>query len=127
MSGSMGSIGGGQPFYKLQPSLAVTEVTLTAGIFPSGGGGGSASGDMLGFIYDFAGNFAPAGSLFLQGQPLSISQNSVLFDILGTSYGGDGTTTFAWPDLRGMTLVGTGINSGANHTICGTYGSTRRR
>jgi microcystin-dependent protein len=122
MSGSTGSIGGGQPFYKLQPSRAVTEVTLTAGIFP-GGGGGSASGDMLGFTDDFAGNFAPAGGLFLQGQTLSISQNSILFDILGTTYGGDGTTTFALPDLRGMTLVGMGTNSGANYTFGGTYGS----
>lgn len=112
MSGSTGSIGGGQSFYKLQPSLAVTELTLTAGIFPSGGGGGSASGDVLGFVYNFAGNFAPAGSVLLQGQLLSISANPVLFNLLGTTYGGDGASTFALPDLQGTAMMGMGSGPG---------------
>ncbi|MDN3202502.1 phage tail protein [Algoriphagus sediminis] len=49
----------------------------------------------------FAGNFAPRGWAFCQGQLLPISQNQALFSLLGTIYGGDGRTTFALPDLRG--------------------------
>jgi microcystin-dependent protein len=49
----------------------------------------------------FAGNFAPAGWMFCEGQLLPISQNETLFQLIGTTYGGDGQTTFALPDLRG--------------------------
>ena len=54
----------------------------------------------IGEISMFAGNFAPRGWAFCDGQLLSIAQNSALFSILGTTYGGDGRTTFALPDLR---------------------------
>lgn len=60
---------------------------------------------MIGEIKMFAGNFAPRGWAFCDGQLLSVSQNSALFSILGTTYGGDGRTTFALPDLRGRTPV----------------------
>jgi microcystin-dependent protein len=49
----------------------------------------------------FGGNFAPAGWAFCSGQPLPISENDVLFQLIGTTYGGDGQETFALPDLRG--------------------------
>ena len=49
----------------------------------------------------FAGNFAPAGWMFCEGQLLPISENEVLFTLIGTTYGGDGQSTFALPDLRG--------------------------
>ncbi len=49
----------------------------------------------------FAGNFAPAGWMFCDGQLLPISENEVLFQLIGTTYGGDGQSTFALPDLRG--------------------------
>jgi microcystin-dependent protein len=49
----------------------------------------------------FAGNFAPAGWMFCEGQLLPISENETLFQLLGTTYGGDGESTFALPDLRG--------------------------
>ena len=49
----------------------------------------------------FAGNFPPAGWLFCEGQLLPISENETLFQLIGTTYGGDGETTFALPDLRG--------------------------
>lgn len=55
----------------------------------------------VGEIRMFAGNFAPAGWMFCQGQLLPISENDVLFQLIGTSYGGDGESTFALPDLRG--------------------------
>lgn len=66
----------------------------------------------LGQIVLFAGNFAPRGWAFCQGQLLSIAQNQALFAILGTTYGGDGRTTFALPDLRGRVPMGTGSGPG---------------
>lgn len=54
----------------------------------------------IGQVIMFAGNFAPRGWAFCEGQMLPISQNQALFSILGTTYGGDGRTTFALPDLR---------------------------
>jgi microcystin-dependent protein len=55
----------------------------------------------VGEIRMFAGNFAPAGWLFCEGQLLPISENETLFNLIGTTYGGDGESTFALPDLRG--------------------------
>src|SRR5918997_344160 len=49
----------------------------------------------------FAGNFAPAGWMFCEGQSLPISENETLFQLIGTTYGGDGQETFQLPDLRG--------------------------
>ena len=78
----------------------------------------SAQDQMLGEIKLFAGNFAPRGWAFCQGQLLPISQNAALFSILGTTYGGDGRTTFALPDLRGRVPVGTGQGLGlSNYTL----------
>jgi microcystin-dependent protein len=55
----------------------------------------------VGEIRMFAGNFAPAGWMFCAGQLLPISENETLFQLIGTTYGGDGQSTFALPDLRG--------------------------
>lgn len=55
----------------------------------------------VGEIRMFAGNFAPAGWMFCEGQLISISENETLFQLIGTTYGGDGQSTFALPDLRG--------------------------
>jgi microcystin-dependent protein len=55
----------------------------------------------VGEIRMFAGNFAPAGWMFCEGQHLSISENETLFNLIGTTYGGNGQDTFALPDLRG--------------------------
>ena len=55
----------------------------------------------VGEIRMFAGNFAPAGWMFCEGQLLPISENETLFTLLGTTYGGDGESTFALPDLQG--------------------------
>lgn len=60
----------------------------------------------------FAGNFAPRSWAFCQGQILSIAQNTALFALLGTTYGGNGQTTFALPDFRGRVAVGTGQGPG---------------
>ena len=66
----------------------------------------------LGEVIMFAGNFAPRGWAFCQGQILAIAQNTALFSILGTTYGGNGQTTFALPDFRGRSPVGTGQGPG---------------
>jgi microcystin-dependent protein len=55
----------------------------------------------VGEIRMFAGNFAPAGWMFCEGQLLPISENETLFQLIGTTYGGDGQSTFQLPDLRG--------------------------
>jgi len=66
----------------------------------------------IGQIILFAGNFAPRNWAFCQGQILSIAQNTALFSILGTTYGGNGQTTFGLPDLQGRVPVGTGSGPG---------------
>lgn len=55
----------------------------------------------IGEIRMFAGNFPPAGWMFCEGQLIPISENDTLFNLIGTTYGGDGQSTFALPDLRG--------------------------
>lgn len=64
----------------------------------------------LGEIRMFAGNFAPLGWAFCDGSELSISQYDTLYILLGTTYGGDGQTTFALPDLRGRIPLHMGTN-----------------
>jgi microcystin-dependent protein len=59
----------------------------------------------VGEIRMFAGNFAPAGWMFCEGQLLPISENETLFFLIGTTYGGDGESTFALPDLRGRVPI----------------------
>src|SRR3954467_14563258 len=59
----------------------------------------------VGEIRMFAGNFAPAGWMFCEGQLLAISEYETLFNLIGTTYGGDGQSTFALPDLRGRLPV----------------------
>jgi microcystin-dependent protein len=85
----------GTPFSNLQPALAVTQVMLSTGLYPSS----ATEGDTIGFIYNFAGNYAPGNSLSLDGQILSISTNTALYSVIGSNYGGNGSTTFALPDL----------------------------
>jgi microcystin-dependent protein len=72
----------------------------------------------------FAGNFAPRGWAFCQGQILSIAQNTALFSLLGTTYGGNGQTTFALPDLRGRVPVGTGQGPGLSPYSLGQMSGT---
>jgi microcystin-dependent protein len=60
----------------------------------------------MGMIFPFCGTYAPGGTAFCNGQLLSIQQNQALFAILGTTYGGNGTTTFGLPNLTGKPAVG---------------------
>jgi len=66
----------------------------------------------LGEIRGFGGNFAPSNWAYCNGQLLPIGQNQALFSILGTTYGGDGRTNFALPDLRGRAPISTGTGPG---------------
>ena len=96
------------PFDNRQPSLAVEYLIATQGIFPSQGGGQDSMTPLLGQIVAFAGNFVPKGWALCDGSLLSIQQNTALFSVLGTFYGGNGQTTFALPDLRDKAAIGTG-------------------
>lgn len=77
---------------------------------------------IMGTIMLFAGNFQVRGFIFCNGQLMSIEQNSALFSILGTTYGGDGIQTFGIPDLRGRTPVGTGTGNGLSNVQLGQMG-----
>ncbi|MEZ0184440.1 MULTISPECIES: phage tail protein [Flavobacterium] len=74
---------------------------------------------LLGTILAFGFNFNPRGWMFCWGQLLPITQNSALFALLGTTYGGDGKVTFGLPDLRGRSLVGMGQGPGLTNISWG--------
>jgi microcystin-dependent protein len=80
----------------------------------------------LGEITMFGGNFAPRGWAFCDGTLLPISSNTALFSLLGTTYGGDGRTTFALPDLRGRVAMhaGSGAGPGLTSRRLGERGGT---
>jgi microcystin-dependent protein len=76
----------------------------------------------LGEIRIFPYNFAPSGWAICEGQVLSISQNTALFALIGTFYGGNGTSTFALPDLRGRVPLGQGQGVGLSSFTVGQVG-----
>ncbi|WP_370178689.1 phage tail protein [Alteriqipengyuania sp.] len=78
----------------------------------------------LGQIQQFGFNFCPRGWMSTSGQILPISQYTALFSLLGTTYGGDGRTTFALPDLRGRTMIGTGHGPGLHDYRWGQRGGS---
>ena len=76
----------------------------------------------VGEIRMFAGNFAPRGWAFCDGQLLAVNQNDALFSLLGTIYGGDGRTTFGLPDLRGRIPIHAGTGPGLSPRRLGSKG-----
>jgi microcystin-dependent protein len=78
----------------------------------------------LGEIRNFGFNFPPKGWALCQGQFLPINQNQALFALLGTTYGGDGVTTFALPDLRGRVPIGFGQGPGLTNRVQGEKGGS---
>ena len=78
----------------------------------------------IGTITTFAGNFAPRGWALCNGQLMAINSNQALFSILGTTYGGDGRTTFALPDLRGRAIVHAGLGPGLSRKKFGQRSGT---
>lgn len=78
----------------------------------------------IGQIIQGGWNYAPRGFMICAGQLVSIQQNSALFSLLGTNFGGDGTQTFGLPDLQGRTMVGTGQGSGLSPYALGQKAGT---
>lgn len=78
----------------------------------------------IGQIILFSGNFAPRSWALCEGQLLSISQHTALFSLLGTTYGGDGRTTFALPDLRGRVAISHGTGPGLTPRRLGSRGGS---
>jgi microcystin-dependent protein len=96
-------------FKKAFGAIAINYIICISGEFPS-----QAIPNLnpiIGEIKPFAGSIPPAGWAFCDGTFVPISQNTALFAILGTTYGGNGQVTFALPDLRGSVVVCTGINA----------------
>lgn len=82
----------------------------------------NAQDPFVGEIRIFAGNFPPRGWAFCDGQILPISQNTALFSLLGTYYGGNGSSTFALPNLNGRTPIGAGQGAGLTDRVLGESG-----
>lgn len=80
--------------------------------------------EYLGMIKLFAGDFAPKGWAFCNGAMMSVSQNAALFSLLGTTYGGNGSTTFGLPDLRGRTPLCYGQGPGLQNIVQGEMAGT---
>ena len=80
----------------------------------------------VGEIRMFAGNFAPRGWAFCDGQLLAVSQNDALFSLLGTIYGGDGRTTFGLPDMRGRIPIHAGTGPGLSPRSLGAKFGTEQ-
>ncbi len=76
----------------------------------------------VGEIRIFAGNFNPNGWMFCEGQLLPISENETLFQLIGTTYGGDGQSTFALPDLRGRIPLHFGTGAGQTFQLAEAAG-----
>lgn len=81
------------------------------------------SESFLGEIRMFAGNFAPAGWTFCNGDLLAISENDALFNLIGTTYGGDGQSTFGLPDLRGRVPIHQGNDGGHTYVLAQSGGA----
>jgi microcystin-dependent protein len=122
-----GNTGGGQTFDNRQPTLAVNYMICMSGLFPENNGTGLGevylTQPFLGEIFPVASGVIPEGFEACNGQVLTISQDMPMFSLLGTLYGGNGTTTFQLPDLQGQTLIGAGQGSGLpDYVLGGDYG-----
>ena len=112
-----------QLFNNMQPYLGVNFIIALQGVYPSRS---SIHDPTLAEITMFGGNFAPRSWALCNGQLLSISSNSALFSLLGTTYGGDGRTNFALPDLRGRVPLHPGTGPGLSFRRLGEKGGTEQ-
>jgi microcystin-dependent protein len=122
ISNATGNTGGGESHDNMQPFLGLNYTIALEGIYPSRSDVEFESNSMDSFIGEiglFAGNFAPRGSAFLDGQLLQITENTALYSLLGITYGGNGITTFGLPDLRGRTAIGEGTGPGLSPNVLG--------
>ena len=106
-----GNTGGGQPFSNMQPTMALLATISNTGEYPIRDGSAH-QGMTYGRIRWFAGPAVPPGTFACDGSILPIIGNEILFSIIGPAFGGDSRTTFAVPDLRGRTPIGSGTGPG---------------
>ena len=106
----------------MQPFLGVNYIIAMEGLYPSR----NSSDPFIAEIIMFGGNFAPRGWAFCNGQLVAVNQYQALFSLLGTTYGGDGRTTFALPDLRGRVPVHPGTGSGLTNRRLGEKGGVEQ-
>ena len=111
--------GGSQAHDNMPPYTTVNYIIALQGEYPS-----RTSEPFIAEIKMFGGNFAPRGWAFCNGQLLAVSSNTALFSILGTTYGGDGRTTFALPNLRGRVAVHAGNGAGLTNRPLGEKSGT---
>lgn len=104
--------------------LALAGFTMTALMAPPPVAAQTGDSNYIGEIANFGLNFCPRGWTAAGGQILSIAQNTALFSLLGTTYGGNGQTTFALPDLRGRAGVGQGQGPGLSPQTLGQIEGT---
>jgi len=108
-----------------QSKMILAALLLALGLWAFGGTGvAQAQEGFIGEIRIFAGNFAPRSWALCDGQLLPINNYQALFSILGTTYGGDGRTTFALPDLRGRFAMHPGTGAGLSQRRLGEKGGT---
>ena len=118
--GSTGMTGGGAPFGQLEPSLSMTYLIDVSGIYP-----GLGNATAIGQVAAFAGSFVPTGWRAADGSLMTIASDPLLYGLIGTTFGGDGITSFALPDLRGRTIVGAGAGPGLDPVTVGeSFGSS---
>ena len=139
------SVGGGESHENRQPFLGINFIIALEGIYPSrslletdaavdlaqeersvSNAESSGAEPFIGEIKMFAGNFAPRGYALCDGQLFPIAQNTALFSLLGTTYGGDGRTTFGLPDLRGRAPVHAGTGPGLSEVRWGQKSGEER-
>ena len=106
--------------HKMQPYLVLNYSIALSGIFPSRNG----IDPFIAEIAIFGFNYPPKNWAFCDGQLLPINQNTALFSLLGTTYGGNGQTTFALPDLRGRTAMHFGQGPGLSNRFLGERSGT---
>jgi microcystin-dependent protein len=103
--------------------LAIT-AALTGALMVAAPTAHAGPDEYLGEIITVGFNFCPRGTLEADGRLLPISENTALFSLFGTQYGGDGRTTFALPDLRGRTIIGAGQGPGLPNYAIGQKGTS---
>jgi microcystin-dependent protein len=116
----IGNTGGNQPVNNMQPFLGIYHCIALVGLYPSR----NIMDPFIGTIATFGFNFAPRSWAFCNGQLLAISGNPSLFSLLGTTFGGDGRTTFGLPDLRGRVAVHPGNGPGLQSIMWGQKSGT---
>ena len=114
-------MGGDEAHQNMQPSLALNFTQRTVGTFPSRSGASSGN-EMLGQVGITAKSFLASDEVLADGELLPISQNTALFSLLGTIYGGDGRSTFALPDFRGRSAIGEGAGADLTPRVLGETG-----